>query len=147
MKQLRLLLVCFATLAVASCSLFNSATSSDPVAMAAGQSCGVAVQGLYSSYQNTGTINLANPNDLNNTLVLAGAYTTLKQNKDNKSYKNAFASGLVASSAGLITTATANKFIDKLLATSSLGNVNAQNITETAATAAAVITLINTLKQ
>ena len=147
MKRLGLLLVCFAALAMTSCSLFQSAASSNTVAQASGQACGTAVQGLYSSYKNTGTVDLTNTTNLNNALALATAYTNLKQNKDNQSYRKAFANGLVLSSAGLITQATANGFMDKLLATAGLQNINTQNIAQTAATAAAIITLLNALKQ
>ena len=147
MKRLALLIACFATLATTSCSFMQSAASSNTVAQASGQACGTAVQGLYSSYHNTGTIDLSNANNLNNALTLATAYTSLKQNKDNQAYRKAFTNGLIASSAGLITSANASAFIDKLLASSGLSNINTQNITQTAATAAAVITLLNALKQ
>jgi len=147
MKRLGILLVCFATMAMTSCSLFQSAASSNTVAQASGQACGSAVQGLYSSYKNTGKVDLTNANNLNNALALATAYTNLKQNKDNTSYRNSFATGLILSSAGLITQANANQFIDKLLSTAGLSNINSQNIAQTAATAAAIVTLLNTLKQ
>ena len=71
----------------------------------------------------------------------------LKQNKDNTAYRKAFTTGLIASSAGLITSANAGTFVDKLLASSGLGNINTQNITQTAATVAAIVTLLNALKQ
>ena len=117
------------------------------MAKASGQTCGTAVQGLYSAYRNTGTVDLTNTTNLNNALTLAAAYTNLKQNKDNSDYRKAFTSGLIASSAGLITSANATSFVDKMLATAGLGNINTQNITQTAATAAAIITLLNALKQ
>lgn len=147
MKRLGLLLVCFATMAFTSCSLFQSAASSNPVAMAAGQTCGTAVQGLYSSYRSSGTVDLTKTNNLNNALALATAYTALKQNKDDQSYRKAFTSGLIASSAGLITSKNASTFVDGLLSAAGLANVNTQNIAQTAATASAVMTLLNTLKQ
>ncbi len=146
MKRLGILLVCFATLAMTSCSLFQSAASSNTVAQASGQACGSAVQGLYSSYKNTGKVDLTNTTNLNNALALATAYTNLKQNKDNTSYRNSFTTGLILSSAGLITQSNANQFIDKLLSTAGLSNINSQNIAQTAATAAAIVTLLNTLK-
>ena len=147
MKRLGLLIVCFATMAFSSCSVFQSAASSDPVATTAGRNCGIAVQGLYGTYRNTGTIDLTNANNLNNALALATSYTALRQNKGNQAYRKAFTSGLIASSAGLITSANASAFIDKMLATSGLGNINTQTVTQTAATAAAVISLLNVLKQ
>ncbi len=147
MKRLSFLIVCIAALTFASCSTLASAASSDTVANATGQTCGAAMQGLYRSYKSTGTVDLTNANNLNNALAVATAYTNLKQNKDNTAYRKAFTTGLIASSAGLITSANAGTFVDKLLASSGLGNINTQNITQTAATVAAIVTLLNALKQ
>lgn len=138
-------MVCFAALAMTSCSLVQSAASSNTVAQASGQTCGTAVQGLYGAYRNTGTVDLTNATNFNNALALATAYTNLKQNKDNAAYRKAFTNGLILSSAGLITQANATKFVDGLLATAGLGNINTQNVAQTAATAAAIITLLKTL--
>lgn len=147
MKHLSILLVCVAALAFASCSSLSSAASSNTVANASGQTCGTAVQGLYKAYKNTGTVDLTNTTNLNNALALATAYTNLKQNKDNSAYRKAFTTGLIASSAGLITSENATSFVDKMLASAGLGNINTQNITQTAATVAAIVTLLNALKQ
>lgn len=138
-------MVCFAALAMTSCSLVQSAASSNTVAQASGQTCGTAVQGLYGAYKNTGTVDLTNATNFNNALALATAYSNLKQNKDNSEYRKAFTNGLILSSAGLITQANATKFVDGLLATTGLGNINTQNVAQTAATAAAIITLLKTL--
>ena len=140
-------MVCFATLVMASCGAMQSVASSNTVAQASGQACGTAVQGLYSSYKNTGTVDLTNATNFNNAIALATAYTNLRQNKDNDAYCKSFTTGLILSSAGLITQANASQFVDKLLASAGLANVNTQNIAQTAATAAAIITLLNTLKQ
>ena len=147
MKRLGLLLMCVATLTLTSCNLLSAAASSNTVAQASGQTCGTAVQGLYGAYKSTGTVDLSNPTNLNNALALATAYSNLKQNKDNSDYRKAFTTGLIASSAGLITSANATAFIDQMLATTGLANVNTQNIAQTAATAAAIITILNTVRQ
>lgn len=147
MKRLSVLLVCFATLAMTSCSLFNAAASSNSVAKASGQSCGFAVQGLYGAYRSSGNIDLTNATNLNNALALATSYANLKQNKDNSEYRQAFTSGLIASSAGLITSANASAFVDKLLASSGLANINSQNIAQTASTAVAIVNLLKVIKQ
>lgn len=147
MKRLGILLACFATLALTSCSLFNSAASSNTVAKASGQNCGTAVQGLYGTYKSTGNIDLSNPTTLNNALALATSYANLKQNKDNAEYRQAFTSGLIASSAGLLTSSNAAAFVDKMLATAGLANINSQNIAQTAATASAIISLLKVINQ
>ena len=146
MKRLSILIVCVATLLMSGCGVMSSAASSNTVANASGQACGTAVQGLYKSYKNTGTVDLTNTNNFNNALALASAYTNLKQNKDNQAYRKAFTSGLIASSAGLITQANAGAFVDKMLATAGLNNINSQNIAQTASTVAAIVTLLNALK-
>ncbi len=130
-----------------SCSAFQSAASSNPVAQASGQACGTAVQGLYKSYASTGKVDLTAGNNLANALALATAYTQLQQNKDNKAYRNAFTSGLIASSAGLITSATAGPFVDKLMGSVGLANVNTEKMAQTATTIAAIVALLNVLKQ
>ena len=147
MKRLGIIIICIASLALSSCSALQSASSSNSVAKATGQTCGTAVQGLYNAYRNTGSVDLTNATNLNNALALATAYTNLKQNKDNSDYRRAFTSGLIASSAGLITSTNASAFIDKLLASAGLANVNTQNIAQTAATVTAIVTLLNALKQ
>ena len=103
MKRLGILLVCFAALAMTSCSMFEAASSSNAMANDTGKNAGVAVQGLYGAYKRTGTIDLTNTTNLNNALSLAAAYSNLKQNKNNAEYSKAFTTGLIASSAGLIT--------------------------------------------
>lgn len=139
--------MCVATLAMTSCDILQSVSSSNTVAQASGQACGMAMQGLYSSYKSTGKVDLTNATNLSNALAVATAYTNLKQNHNDQNYRKAFTTGLIASSAGLITSANAGTFIDTLLAQAGLGNVNSQNIAQTAATAAAIITLINAVKQ
>lgn len=142
MKRLGLLLVCFAALAMTSCDALSSASSSNSVAKAAGQTCGSAVQGLFRTYKNTGTVDLTNSTNINNALALATAYTNLKNNRGDANYRQAFTSGLIASSAGLITSANASAFVDRLLATSGLANLNMQNISQSVSTAASIVNLI-----
>ena len=147
MKRLGLLLVCVATLAMTSCGMMQSAAGSNVAAQATGQACGTAVQGLYSSYKNTGKVDLTVGNNLTNALALATAYTELQNNKGNAAYRKAFTAGLIASSAGLITSANAGSFVDKLMASVGLNNVTADRVAQTASTVSAIITLLNALKQ
>ena len=123
MKRLSIILISFATLVLASCGILGNASSS--AAQATGQTCGNAIVGLYRSYKATGTINLTQGNNLTNALALATCYTQLRQNKDNNNYRNAFTSGLILSSAGLITNQNAGSFINTLLGAQQLGTVNA----------------------
>lgn len=145
MKRLGLLLVCFATLAMTSCGSLGGATGSNSAAQMSGQSCGMAMQQLYGSYKATGKVDLTNATNLSNALIVATACTNLKANKGDKGYRSAFTSGLIASSAGLITSANATAFVDQLLNSAGLTN-NLQNVAQTAATAAAIVTLLNALK-
>lgn len=138
--------MCVATLAMTSCSSLQSA-GANAVAQASGQACGNAVQGLYSSYKNTGKVDLTAGNNLTNALALATAYTELQQNKGNAAYRKAFTTGLIASSAGLITSANAGSFVDKLMSSAGLSNITADKVSQTATTVAAIVTLLNALKQ
>ena len=145
MKRLTFFAVCFATLAFTSCSVLNSAAS-DTVASSLGQTCGTAILGLYNSYRNTGTVDLTNSNNLTNALALATVYTQLRQNKDNSSFRKAFTSGLVMSSAGLITNSTAGNFINALLSVNQLGTINQSSTTsQVNKTQPAITNLIQTL--
>lgn len=139
--------MCVAAFAMTSCGMMQSAAGSNVAAQATGKACGTAVQGLYSSYKNTGKVDLTYGNNLTNALALATAYTELQQNKGNAAYRKAFTSGLIASSAGLITSANAAPFVDKLMASVGLSNLTTEKVTQTAATAAAIITLLNALNQ
>lgn len=127
MKRLAILFVCVATLATSSCSLFQSAASSNTAAQALGQTCGAAVLSLYQSYKSTGTLSLTSGDNLTNALALATCYTQLSQNKSNSDYRKSFANGLILSSAGLITNQNASTFINALLGSSAIGNVNSNS--------------------
>lgn len=139
--------MCVASLAMTSCSLMQSTAATNVAGQATGQACGTAVQGLYSSYKNTGKVDLTYGNNLTNALALATAYTELQNNKGNAAYRKSFTSGLIASSAGLITSANAGSFVDKLMSSVGLSNVTADKVTQTAATVAAIVTLLNALNQ
>lgn len=139
--------MCVAALAMTSCGMMQSAAGSNAAAQATGQACGTAVRGLYGSYKNTGKVDLTAGNNLTNAIALATAYSELQQNKDNSAYRKAFTSGLIASSAGLITTANAGTFVDKLMSSVGLSNVTADKVSQTATTVAAIVTLLNVLKQ
>ncbi len=130
MKRLSIILVCFATIAFSSCNILGSAASSNTAAKTLGQTCGSAILGLYQSYKATGTVNLTTGNNLTHALALATCYTQLKANAGNSSYRNAFATGLVLSSAGLITNQNSNAIINALLAANGLANVSSSNTTQ-----------------
>lgn len=145
MKRLAILFVCVATLAMTSCDMLG-AGASNTVAQSLGQTCGTAVLGLYQSYKNTGTIDLTNANNLTNALALATVYTQLRQNKDNNTYRNAFTSGLILSSAGLITNQNAGNFISALLGTQQLGTINSSSSTsQVNKTTPAIVNLVKSV--
>ncbi|MCR4659330.1 MAG: hypothetical protein K5650_03430 [Bacteroidales bacterium] len=145
MKKLSILLVCVAALAFTSCSMMQ--TSSNSAAALAGRNCGAAVASLYKVYNTNKTIDLTNTTNLTNALALTASCSQLKENKDNAAYKRDFAAGVVSSAAGLVTTQTAMSFVDKILATSGLDNVNASSIANTASTAMAIYSILNSVKQ
>ena len=71
----------------------------------------------------------------------------LKQNKEDKSYKQSFIKGMVAGAGGTLTTATATQFVNKLLSSSSFEGVNSSNIAKTANTVSSIVELLQIIKQ
>lgn len=129
MKKIALFFTCLATLAFASCSMLQSATSSNAVATTAGQTCGSAILALYNAYKATGKIDLSNPTNLANALTLATSYTMLQQNKGNNTFTKAFASGMALGATGLLTPSTATTATNTLANSPAIGNVNSNNAT------------------
>lgn len=129
MKRLGIILMCVATLTMASCSFLQSGAGANAIAQTTGQTCGSALLGLYNSYKSTGTISLSDPANLGYALSLATAYTQIKQNKDDKAYRKSFGNGLVMAGAGLITKNNSNAIIDALLAANGLANVSSTSST------------------
>ncbi|MBQ2511121.1 MAG: hypothetical protein II531_03055 [Bacteroidales bacterium] len=148
MKKLSILLLCIVTLAATSCNSLQKAASSNSAAAASGQLCGNAVKGLYQSYKNDGKLDVTSGSNLTNALSLATAYSQLKDHKNDKSYRKAFASGLVVSSAGLITDRNSISFINQLLSSAALSGLNRNNIvSKGAATATSIVNLLSIIKQ
>lgn len=139
--------MCFAVLGFVSCGTATNLASSDAAAQAAGLSCGQATASLYSVYKSTGKVDLTNSTNLSNALILATSYSQLKENKGNQAYRKAFTTGMVNAGTNIFTNSgLANTFVDKLLATSGLENVNSSNIANKAQTIIAIMSLINALK-
>jgi hypothetical protein len=144
MKRLSIILLSFATLALASCSALGGAASNS-LAQATGQTCGSAILGLYTSYKATGTINLTNTTNLTNAIALATCYTQLKQNKNDANYRKGFSRGLIASSAGLITNQNVSNVVNTLLTLnglSSISNTTSPTQSQTQQASSSVTTLM-----
>lgn len=146
MKKIALILTCLATFALTSCSMLQSASSSNLVATNAGQTCGSAILALYNAYKATGKIDLSNPTNLANALTLATSYTMLQQNKGNDGFTKAFASGMALGATGLLTPTTATTATNTLVNTPALGNVNSGNATSSSSSIA-IQNFIKTVEQ
>ena len=146
MKRLSIIIMCVATLALTSCSsLFGGGNgTATSAAKDNGRAAGASIITLYNSYRSTGTVNLGNPTDLTAALSLATAYTNFRNNQADAHYKKAFAAGMVASGAGLITSANVNNIINTMNNLTGL-NVNAATITNSVGTATAIIQLLQAL--
>ena len=146
MKRLSIIMMCLATLAFSSCgSTLGGATgTASSAAKDNGRAAGASIISLYNSYRSTGTVNLGNPTDLTAALSLATAYTNFRNNQADANYKKAFAAGMVASGAGLITTKNVNSIINTMNNLTGL-NVNAATITNSVGTATAIIQLLQAL--
>lgn len=144
MKKISIFMMLFVALTFVSCSSLSSLTSSNSAAQASGKSTATALLGLYNSYKATGTINLGNPTDLSNALVVANGYTSMRTNKDNSDYKKAFAAGMVSAGTGLITSANVDSILGTMTGLSALG-VNASTISNSVGTATAILQLLQAL--
>lgn len=130
MKKISILFFGLAALLVASCTTLSNAASSNAAAAALGQQCGTSIVSLYNSYKAAGKLNMADANNIANTLTVASCYVQLKKNKDNASYRQAFTSGMVAVGAGVITNNNADALTAALLNANGLTNVNQNNVNQ-----------------
>lgn len=144
MKKISLIIMFVATFAMSSCGLMGSATNT--AAVSSGAACGKALIALNNS-KKAGTLAITNPNDLSNMIVVIGAYNSLKANKNDASYKKAFATGMVTGGSGSITTAMANNLTNSLLNSAGLDGVTTSNIQQKAQTVSTIIQLLALLKQ
>lgn len=144
MKRLSIIIMCFATMAFASCNLTNSIANSDSMAKANGYNTANAIVSLYNSYRATGNVSLSNSADLTNMLVVASGYTNIRNNKQNTSYMTAFATGMVSAGAGLITKDNVQNVINTMNGLTGL-NVNAATISNNVGTVTAIIQLLQIL--
>lgn len=143
MKRLSIIMMCFATMAFASCNLTNHSTS-ESAAKASGRNTANALLSLYNSYRTKGTISLSDPNDLASTLVVASGYTNMRSSKGDPTYRKAFAAGMVSAGTSLITSSNVENVINTMNGLTGL-NVNAATISSSVNTASAVIQLLQAL--
>lgn len=132
-------------LVASSCGAGKNIASSNAAAYAAGSSCAQALTGLNSSRTANGTISLTNTNDLANMLTVCTAYSQLRNNKEDASYKTSFTNGLIAGS-NIINASNATALMNGLLSATGLEGVNAQNISAKIQTVSTILTLLNALK-
>lgn len=143
MKRLSIIVLCFATMVLASCGTF-SGNSSESAAKTSGRNTANAILSLYNSYRANGTVSLANSADLTSTLVLATGYTNLRNNQQDPNYRKAFAAGMVSAGTSLITSSNVEYVINTMNSLTGL-NVNPQTISNSVGTATAVIQLLQAL--
>ncbi|MBQ9638144.1 MAG: hypothetical protein IJV22_01125 [Bacteroidales bacterium] len=147
MKRFSVILMCFVAIALGSCGSSSGVANTNPVAVTAGTGCAQALIGLYNSYKANGNkLDLTNASNITNALAVAGAYSNLKSNKEDATYKKSFTNGMVAGGKGLITTAGASTLLNTLLSSTGLEGLNTSNISQKAETVTSIITLLNALK-
>ncbi len=106
---------------VACTSLSNS--NSTAASTTAGTACGKTLSNLYAHYKATGKIDMTNTNTLLQVVEL-GSYTQgLIANKNDAAYKNAFATGLILGSAGLVNGGNSTSTVNSLISIPSLGGM------------------------
>ena len=144
MKKFSLVMMFVAMFAMTSCGSLGGTTNT--AALSSGAACGQSLMALNNS-KKAGTLAITNPTDLSNILVVIGAYNGLKANKNDASYKKAFANGMVTGGAGAITAAMATNVTNSLLNASGLDGVTASNIRQKAQTVATIIEILTLLNQ
>ncbi len=144
MKKLSIIMMCVATMAFMSCGSMGGSSSSESAAKSSGRNTASALITLYNSYRATGTVSLSNANDLAAALTVATGYTNYRNNKSDEAFKKAFAAGMIAGGAGIITSANVDNIINKMNTVTGL-NVNAANISNSVNTATALIQLLQVL--
>lgn len=140
----KIIVLAFCIVAMASCTSLNQAAQSNTAANATGASCGKSLVTLYNNYKATGNIDLAA--NLSDVLTVTTAYSQLRENKDNASYKNAFTSGMITSGAPFITKMNSTNILSAILNSTGLSGVNASNVQQKAETASAIISILNAMK-
>lgn len=145
MKKFGIILMFVALAGVIGCSTASS-VASNSAAVASGTSCAQALVALNKSKQTNGNIQLSNTNDLSNMLIVATAYSGLKNNKSDAQYKKSFTQGLIAGGGSLITQANATNVMNSLMNATGLDGVNTTNISQKVQTVSTIITLLNALK-
>ena len=138
--------MCVATLAFASCTALSNAASGDAAATAAGRSCASALVNLYQNYKSVGKVDLTNPTNLSNALIIATSYSQLKQNKGNETYRKAFTSGLISGGAGVITNTNADLITNSLLNSNGLGTISSTNATQNTQAATSLLSIMKSMK-
>lgn len=148
MKRLSIIMMCFALFSLTSCSMLGGASASSSsdtsAAKNTGRNTATALVGLYGSYKTNNTISLTNANDIANALILAKGYTSYRSNQADPAFKKAFAAGMVAAGAGIITNANVDNVLNTMVGLTGL-NVNAANISNSVNTASSIVQLLKTL--
>ncbi|MBQ3580975.1 MAG: hypothetical protein II975_08320 [Bacteroidales bacterium] len=153
MKKFGIIMVCVAAVLFASCgttsttsrstgSSSGSILSSNTAATANGTACGQAIIGLYNNYKSTKKLDMTNASNITNTLALVTAYSQLKSNKGNSSYRKSFISGMVLGGAGIITNNNAGSIVNQIESAAGLSSTTRSNISTAASTVSSILSIL-----
>ncbi len=131
MKRIGFLALFVAVLSFVSCSS-SKVSSSTSSATSTGSSCGKVLSNLYSQYQSSGKLDMANASVLSKVIELGTYYKSLKDNQTNLSFVQKFTSGLVSGSKGLITANNSSNAINNLLSITGLSSVSSSTTASSA---------------
>ncbi len=146
MKKIGISVLLFALFSLMSCSTVSTITSSDAAATAAGVSCGKTLASLYSQYKSTGKINMTSSNTLLKVVELATYTKALRDNKNNATYKKAFAAGLVTGSSGLVINTNSMSTVNSLLSLTGLNSITSSTSATSTAAVNVATGLVNLFK-
>lgn len=142
MKKIIVLALCI--VAMTSCTSLNQAAQSNTAANATGAACGKSLVTLYNNYKSTGNIDLMS--NISDVLTISTAYSQLRENKDNASYKSAFTSGMIASGAPFITNMNSTSILSAILNSTGLSGIDSSNIQQKTETVSSIISILNAMK-
>ena len=85
---------------------------------------------------------MTNASNITNTLALVTAYSQLKSNKGNSSYRKSFISGMVLGGAGIITNNNAYSLVNQIENAAGLSSTTRSNISTAASTVSSILSIL-----
>ncbi|MBO7261201.1 MAG: hypothetical protein J6U97_06935 [Bacteroidaceae bacterium] len=142
MKIKSIILALVAMLTFASCGVLGSSVAGNSDASKSGHSSGVALRNLYSSYKESGKLDMTNISTMLQMASLVNGVQELKSTSDKSSFYADFASGLILGSNNLVNKSNSDNVMSTL---TTLSNLDLSAITNAASNNTTVATATGAL--